>query len=368
MASCMRGSERAAHLAASHCSGGPECDVVHGGRSAADWSEYPRPRYAETVMVLTARQAADAYASRLVDDVHRRMAERMAADRGHNVAGALWSAMNELTADLYHGLISIYAELPDAAMPEVRTSLIEEIQQRLSRFVQSCVATHGSSTGAGAARHGLTLIGRYQSGIPADFDLAVYEKRQRQSHVNNNAQSDDRKETVSPNARDVFVVHGRDLARKNFFFDLLRRMNLHPLEFDELIARTGSGSPYIGDVVRSAFDQAQAVLVLFTGDDLASLQPDLLGPSDGANERTATPQPRPNVLFEAGMAIALQRERTIIVEVGQLRGLSDLQGIHAVRFTNGTPEERNKLASRLRAARCDVVTDGSDWLNLPFPQ
>jgi hypothetical protein len=74
-----------------------------------------------------------------------------------------------------------------------------------------------------------------------------------------------------PDPRDVFVVHGRDMKRVAFFFDLLRRMGLNPMEFDEAIARTGSAAPYIGDVVKTALDEAKAVVVLFTGDDMAHL-------------------------------------------------------------------------------------------------
>jgi predicted nucleotide-binding protein len=173
-------------------------------------------------------------------------------------------------------------------------------------------------------------------------------------------QSEDK---VEPDKRNVFIVHGRDVARNSFFFDLLRQLDLHPLEFDELIAMSGSGSPYIGDVVRLAFDEAQAVLVLFTGDDLAHLRTGL-----GESEEPK-PQPRPNVLFEAGMAIALQRDRTIIVEVPSLRGLSDLHGIHVLRFSTGSAEERQKLVTRLRTAGCEPNTSGTDWLTRPvFPQ
>lgn len=166
---------------------------------------------------------------------------------------------------------------------------------------------------------------------------------------------------LAPNKREIFVIHGRDAAKVQFFFDLMRRLDLRPLEFDELIARSGSGSPYIGDIVRSAFDQAQAVVVLFTGDDLAHIRPEL------GEVEAPTPQPRPNVFLEAGMAIALQRDRTIIVEVPPIRPVSDLHGVHVIRFTTGSAEERNKLASRLRTAGCELNSNGQDWLTIKFP-
>jgi predicted nucleotide-binding protein len=174
-------------------------------------------------------------------------------------------------------------------------------------------------------------------------------------------------ESSMPDARKVFIVHGRDNARNSFFFDLLRRVGLNPMEFDDAIALTGSGSPYIGDVVAAALSNAMAIVVLFTGDDVVNLRPGLVGDHE-ASELAPTLQPRPNVILEAGMALAMAKDRTIIVEVPPLRAISDLQGVHVVRFTNGDGAERNRLIGRLRTAGCEVTTTGSHWLELPFPR
>ena len=170
--------------------------------------------------------------------------------------------------------------------------------------------------------------------------------------------------TKEVDPREVFVVHGRDVAMNDFFFGLLRALGLKPLEFQTLITRTGSASPYIADVIKTAFNHAAACVVLFTGDELVQLRPEL---DPSSEPKSPEPQPRPNVLLEAGMAVALQRDRTVIVEVPPLRGLSDLGGFHVVRFF-GQPEERNDLASRLQTAGCAVDRSGGHWLSLPFPQ
>ena len=179
--------------------------------------------------------------------------------------------------------------------------------------------------------------------------------------------AEDREEAVAPSPHEVAVIHGRDAARTAFFFKLLQRLNVHAVAFDELIARSGSGSPSIRQLIRAAFTQAQAVIVLFTGDDLANLRPDLLGAAEGGGERRPTPQPRPHLLFEAGIAVALQPDRTVIVEVQPLRGLLNLDGVHVVRFSTGTREERHQLVTRLRAAGCVLDTTGPHWLSLEFP-
>jgi hypothetical protein len=104
---------------------------------------------------------------------------------------------------------------------------------------------------------------------------------------------------------------------------------------------------------------AKAVVVLLTPDDEARLRPFLQGRRDPIYEKELTPQARPNVLFEAGMALASHPTQTVIVELGQLRPFSDVAGRHTVRM-NDSVEQRQALASRLRTAGCPVDLSG-DW-------
>lgn len=161
---------------------------------------------------------------------------------------------------------------------------------------------------------------------------------------------------VAPDPRQVVVVHGRGTPRTAFFFELLRRLDLRPLAIDEV--SPSITRPSITEVMRAAFARAQAVIVLVTSDDLASLRTDLLG---------APPQPHLRVIFEAGVAVALQHARTIIVEVPPLRGLLELPEVHVVRFATGSAEERAELVRRLRAAGCELEAAGSTWQDLAFP-
>lgn len=161
--------------------------------------------------------------------------------------------------------------------------------------------------------------------------------------------------------RDVVVVYGRDKDARNVTFDFLRALGLRPQEWTHLVQATGSGSPYTGEVVERAFPRVQAVIVLFTPDDEVRLHSDLR--SRPEEEQLFSMQPRPNVLLETGMALATHPEKTIIVEIGEVRGLSDLAGRHTVRL-DGTPEPLNDLANRLRTAGCEVDTSGGDWMRL----
>ena len=160
--------------------------------------------------------------------------------------------------------------------------------------------------------------------------------------------------------RVVFVVHGRSAGLRNSMFAFLRAIGLHPLEWSEAIRATGKPTPYIGEILDAAFSQAQAVVVLLTPDDEARLRSGLVSEADPEHERVLTPQARPNVLFEAGMAIGRFPDRTVLVEVGKLRPFSDIGGRHVVRM-DGSSQRRQELAHRLRDAGCAVVLDGTDW-------
>jgi predicted nucleotide-binding protein len=144
-------------------------------------------------------------------------------------------------------------------------------------------------------------------------------------------------------------------------FDFLRGLGLNPIEWAEAVNMTGKGSPYIGEVLDTAFKNAQAVVAVLTGDDLAYLRKEFQEDHDADHEKNPTPQARPNVLFEAGMAFGRHPERRIMVEIGQFRPFSDVAGKHAIRFHGGA-ESRNDLRDRLKTAGCSVKEAGNDWL------
>jgi len=175
---------------------------------------------------------------------------------------------------------------------------------------------------------------------------------------------------MSKDPKSVFVVHGRDEALRNSMFDFLRAIGLQPLEWSQAIEATGEASPYIGQVLDAAFSIAQAVVILMTPDDEALLKKRFHTEHDPPYEKQLTGQARPNVLFEAGMAMGRDAKRTVLVEVGKLRPFSDVAGRHALRF-DGSPAKRHELANRLVTAGCAVQTNGTDWLskgNFDLPQ
>lgn len=166
-------------------------------------------------------------------------------------------------------------------------------------------------------------------------------------------------ETDSQDRRKVFVIHGRNDRARRALFDFLRSIGLDPIEWSEATRLTGRGSPYIGQILDAAFGAAQAVVVLQTPDDVSYLH-ESLADRDGDPECTPQMQPRPNVLFEAGLAMGRDEDRTVIVEMGQMRGFSDIHGRHVVRL-DGSLSKRQELANRLETAGCAVRLHGTDW-------
>jgi hypothetical protein len=91
--------------------------------------------------------------------------------------------------------------------------------------------------------------------------------------------------------------------------------------------------------------------------------PELHQPGDPPHEVEVTAQARPNVLFEAGMAMGAHPDRTVTVEIGTLRPFSDLGGRHVVRLPNAT-QDRQDLAQRSSGALCLVNLTSTRWHTL----
>jgi predicted nucleotide-binding protein len=169
--------------------------------------------------------------------------------------------------------------------------------------------------------------------------------------------------------RNVFVVYGRDAQVRGEVFALLRRLDLRPLEWETLVHATEEGSPFLGRVVADAPSLAQAAVVVLTPDDEVMLHPELRNVGEDRFELRPTLQPRPNVLLELGMVLAVYPRNTIIVEFGSLRPIADLTGRNVIRFNESVSliEALKKVAGRLENAGCPLDDSGTDWLDTrPF--
>ena len=159
------------------------------------------------------------------------------------------------------------------------------------------------------------------------------------------------------NRKAVMVIYGHDHEAKDTLFDWLRAIGLQPCEWNQLVTASGAASPYIGQVLDSAFHQAQAVVALFTPDERV-----IATSASTADHNAWRLQARPNVLIEAGMASSTHPTRTVLVILGFLDLPSDLSGRHYIRLSSTDSAPLHDLANRLQHAGCETNLTGNDWL------
>jgi predicted nucleotide-binding protein len=157
------------------------------------------------------------------------------------------------------------------------------------------------------------------------------------------------------NRRNVLVIHGRCEPLRASVYQLLMDMDLRPLEWNQLRLSHGSLSASTFDIVRNAFEQVQAVIAILYGEEEIRLIPELGGKDDGR-------QPRPNVIFEVGMALQFKAQETILLQFGNIREWSDIAGINRFKFVDDA-KTREDLSLLLRNAGCEVDTTSGHYLS-----
>lgn len=166
--------------------------------------------------------------------------------------------------------------------------------------------------------------------------------------------------TSMANTKQVFVVYGRNIALKRSFSLFMQSIGLKILEWEEVLTQSGQANPSILTIMDLVFTQAQAIVVLLTPDDEGRLKQEFHHSNDNSYETTFSGQPRQNVIFEAGIAIGRYPERTILVQIGEIRLFSDLSGRYIIRLENSVIARR-QLAEALKNVGCEVNLNGVDW-------
>jgi predicted nucleotide-binding protein len=159
----------------------------------------------------------------------------------------------------------------------------------------------------------------------------------------------------------LFVVHGRDTRLNEDMFAFLRAIGLNPREWTQAVRVAKGANPNVTDIVKGVLKDVQGVIVLFSPDEEARLKAEFRSPRDS---KKLEGQPRQNVTFEAGIAIGAHQEKTLLVEVGHVRQISDIGGMHILRLNN-SPSSRKELAQRLKdKLKFKVDTTGDSWLTV----
>ena len=162
--------------------------------------------------------------------------------------------------------------------------------------------------------------------------------------------------------RRIFVVHGRNERLKAEVFKFLTMLNLLPISWGEAVSATNIGAPYTGKILEALLHEAQAVLVLLTGDDevRGSANPFL---NQNTGKKEILYLPRPNVVFEAGMSMSNTRlaERTILVQSGGVKIWDAIHGRHRIKLSDDM-KHRWDLALSLQDAGCSVQIPSNELL------
>jgi Predicted nucleotide-binding protein containing TIR-like domain len=165
-----------------------------------------------------------------------------------------------------------------------------------------------------------------------------------------------------PDPTKVFVIHGRNLLARDAMFIFLESAGLTPIERSAAVHLAGGGSVDVARILDSALTEAQAVVVLLTGDEEARLRDQFQRVGDPPHETSFAPQPRANVLFEAGLAFGRFPNRTLFVELEPVRPFSDVSGLYRIQF-DGTREPRKELFRHLGFIGCAVDESSTRYLD-----
>lgn len=168
--------------------------------------------------------------------------------------------------------------------------------------------------------------------------------------------------TVTNNS--VFVVHGRDTQLNADMFAFLRAIGLNPLEWTQAVKAAKGTNPHVDDIIEGAMDKVQGVIVMFSPDEQARLKAEFCSGAEDRRKQVnvLNGQPRPNVIFEAGLALGRHSRKTLLVQVGDIRDISDIAGKHMVYLSNDAAS-RKEFAQRLKSKlKLQVDLTGDQWL------
>ncbi|MFM9920442.1 TIR domain-containing protein [Lacisediminihabitans sp. H27-G8] len=224
------------------------------------------------------------------------------------------------------------------------------------------VGTEPSGTFSAFRRSSPEAADLYQN-LDADLTAAPAPKQQKpeRQFTRPGTTAGSQPTTPTPTSkRYVFIVRGRDNAAYEALAALLNALDLRIITWDDAARGVGDGTPHTLDIVRAGIGMADAVIVLMTPDDLGQVKAEFGDPTDSPTEASPGGQARQNVVFEAGWAMALNQRIVILVRVGDVRRISDIDGLNYVHLT-GDISSRRALITRLRNVDVAVNAEGDEW-------
>jgi predicted nucleotide-binding protein len=121
----------------------------------------------------------------------------------------------------------------------------------------------------------------------------------------------------------AFLICGRDNKSNDAITELMFSWGVSTMTWTraKVLARTTLGrTPTIFEIVQAGMRESQCIIALFTPDMNGTLRREFVR---DAREGAGLRQPRANVLFEAGVALGLYPDKTILVDMGSVEIGSD---------------------------------------------
>ena len=172
----------------------------------------------------------------------------------------------------------------------------------------------------------------------------------------------------SPNiTANVYFAECGDKETEKLMREFLSKLGLEIITKEKAaISLTKGLAPYNQKVIDTAFEYAQAIIVLFTGDEQVHLRHGLIKESSSNSGASFSRQPRLDQIFEAGYALGLSPERTILLQAEGVHLFSDIDGRYVANFTSAEKEHQN-LIQQLKSAGCTlhITQDVIRSLRLP---
>jgi hypothetical protein len=127
----------------------------------------------------------------------------------------------------------------------------------------------------------------------------------------------------------AFIIQGHDSQTLGELTKFLKSVGIEVIPFFRAPSEEGGIEAVLPKVLNGIKD-ASIVIVLFTPEEQSNFHDPRTGAfraHDDDGERLGGWQPRPNVILEAGIAVATAENKTVLVKIGPVRIPSDLAGI-----------------------------------------
>ncbi|MDA0183259.1 nucleotide-binding protein [Solirubrobacter phytolaccae] len=250
--------------------------------------------------------------------------------------GLSGSSSPELALQLHNELVETVQELEEGVQPATRVLLgVDDSPDRVT-------LTDRRETAA-------SLLGRsgdsFRKNVePELFRRVADEMRMRSvfrtAQVNRTGSVSVASGNTPISARRVLLSHGSDQDAADNVKRFLRALGLAPVDWGDGIASTGLASPDVAHALRATTDLVQAIIILLTPDD------------DG--------KPSSNVLVEAGLALGIAPDRTLLVATHEVELPAILMDVGVIRLSDSVAS-RNGVRSRLVSAGCEISVRNESW-------